>query len=325
MTRHKELLIWLKQFFEDGISLNPVSNDASFRGYYRISSNKGTFIVMDAPPDKENISSFVVIGKNLHKDGIRVPLIYETNPEQGFILMEDFGNKTYSSIFSFQNPTLLYKNVLQALFKIQKNCIYKNIPMYTATLLRDEMSLFEIWYLKKYKKIKLSSNEINDLNKIFNMIITSNLKQSQCVVHRDFHCRNLMYLDKENTPGIIDFQDAVNGPITYDLVSLLKDAYFEFEEDVILDMVIRYWEMLREANLIEKIEFVDFFKSFEFMGVQRHLKILGIFVRLSLRDNKQQYLDNLPLVEKYLIKTTSRYKELFPLRNILNKVIKNDN
>ena len=235
--------------------------------------------------------------------------------------MEDFGSTTYSNAFTVNNFNDLYKNALSSLLTIQKNCLYTDIPSYTSGLLLNEMSLFEDWYLNKYKKIILNASEKNDLSKIFNMIIKSNVNQQQSFVHRDFHCRNLMLIDGEVGPGIIDFQDAVNGPTLYDLVSLLKDAYFELEEDFILDMVIRYWEAIINAKLITKNEFADFFKSFEWLGVQRHLKILGIFTRLYLRDNKDQYLNNLPLVEKYLKDTTQRYQELFPLRDILNKAI----
>ena len=321
MTRYELLTQWSKEFFDDQFTIEPASNDASFRCYYRINTNKKSFIAMDAPPDKEDISSFLAIGEKLHQDDIRVPNLYEINSSLGFILMEDFGKTTYGDALTLNNSDELYKNALSTLVTIQKNCHYKDISSYTSGLLLNEMSLFEDWYLNKYKKIILNSSEKNDLSKIFNMIIRSNVNQQRCFVHRDFHCRNLMLIDGEVGPGIIDFQDAVNGPISYDLVSLLKDAYFELEEDFILDMVIRYWEAIIKARLITKNEFADFFKSFEWMGVQRHLKILGIFARLYFRDNKDQYLNNLPLVEKYLKDTTQRYQELFPLRDILNKVI----
>ena len=321
MTRYELLTQWSKEFFDDQFTIEPASNDASFRCYYRINTNKKSFIAMDAPPDKEDISSFLAIGKKLHQDDIRVPNLYEINSSLGFILMEDFGKTTYGDALTLNNSDELYKNALSTLVTIQKNCHYKDISSYTSGLLLNEMSLFEDWYLNKYKKIILNSSEKNDLSKIFNMIIRSNVNQQRCFVHRDFHCRNLMLIDGEVGPGIIDFQDAVNGPISYDLVSLLKDAYFELEEDFILDMVIRYWEAIINARLITKNEFADFFKSFEWMGVQRHLKILGIFARLYFRDNKDQYLNNLPLVEKYLKDTTQRYQELFPLRDILNKAI----
>ena len=319
MTRYELLTQWTKNFFNDEPIIEPASSDASFRHYYRVKTSKKSLIAMDAPPDKEDISSFLAIAKKLRQDYIRVPNLYEVNSGLGFILMEDFGSTTYSDAFTETNYNDLYKNALSTLLTIQKKCLYKDIPRYTSILLLNEVSLFEKWYLNKHKKIILNSKEKNDLSRIFNMIIESNVNQQQCFVHRDFHCRNLMLIDGEVGPGIIDFQDAVNGPIVYDLVSLLKDAYFELKEDFILDMVIRYWEAMINNKLIPKNEFADFFKSFEWMGVQRHLKVLGIFARLYLRDNKDQYLNNLPLVEKYLIATTQRYKELFPLRDILNK------
>jgi aminoglycoside/choline kinase family phosphotransferase len=319
LTRYELLTQWTKNFFNDEPIIEPASSDASFRHYYRVKTSKKSLIAMDAPPDKEDISSFLAIAKKLRQDDIRVPNLYEVNSGLGFILMEDFGSTTYSDAFTETNYNDLYKNALSTLLTIQKKCLYKDIPRYTSILLLNEVSLFEKWYLNKHKKIILNSKEKNDLSRIFNMIIESNVNQQQCFVHRDFHCRNLMLIDGEVGPGIIDFQDAVNGPIVYDLVSLLKDAYFELKEDFILDMVIRYWEAMINNKLIPKNEFADFFKSFEWMGVQRHLKVLGIFARLYLRDNKDQYLNNLPLVEKYLIATTQRYKELFPLRDILNK------
>jgi aminoglycoside/choline kinase family phosphotransferase len=321
LTRYELLIQWAEGFFDDEFTIEPASNDASFRRYYRVKTNNKSLIAMDAPPEKEDITSFLTIAKKLHQDGIRVPNFHEINTKLGFILMEDFGSTTYGDAFNKRDPQDLYKLAISTIVKIQKNCIHKDIPNFTSGLLLNEMSLFEEWYLNNYKKITLNSSEKNDLSKIFNIIVKSNINQQQCFVHRDFHCRNLMLINGEVGPGIIDFQDAVNGPISYDLVSFLKDAYFELKEDFILDMVIRYWEAMINAKLITKNEFADFFKSFEWMGVQRHLKILGIFARLYLRDNKDQYLNNLPLVEKYLQDTTQRYQELFPLRDILSKAI----
>jgi len=321
LKRYELLTRWVERYIGDEIIIKPASIDASFRRYYRITTKNKSFIAMDAPPEKENISPFVTIGRKMYADKIRVPRMFDIDLDKGFILLEDFGKTTYSDAFANNDPEKLYKYALKDLIKIQKKCIYKDIPIYSPALLLNEMLLFEEWYLNKYKKITLNSSEKNDLSKIFNLIIKSNTKQEKCFVHRDFHCRNLMLIDGEIGPGIIDFQDAVIGPISYDLVSLLKDAYYELKEDVILDMAIRYWEEIIKAKLITKKEFAEFFKSFEWMGVQRHLKILGIFVRLYLRDNKDQYLNNLPLVEKYLIDTSQRYQELFPLRNILNKAL----
>jgi aminoglycoside/choline kinase family phosphotransferase len=231
LTRYELLTQWTKNFFNDEPIIEPASSDASFRHYYRVKTSKKSLIAMDAPPDKEDISSFLAIAKKLRQDDIRVPNLYEVNSGLGFILMEDFGSTTYSDAFTETNYNDLYKNALSTLLTIQKKCLYKDIPRYTSILLLNEVSLFEKWYLNKHKKIILNSKEKNDLSRIFNMIIESNVNQQQCFVHRDFHCRNLMLIDGEVGPGIIDFQDAVNGPIVYDLVSLLKDAYFELKED----------------------------------------------------------------------------------------------
>lgn len=321
MNRYEKLTIWLKGIFDERIILKPASNDASFRKYYRLFDKKKTFIVMDAPPDKEDISSFISIGNNLYKDNIRVPLIYEVSLNDGFIVMEDFGSETYGVFLNKENAYQAYNSILDSLIKIQSRCSYKDIPDYSSALLYEEVLLFETWYLNQHKKIFLNENEKNNLAVIFKTIIESNIKQPQHFVHRDFHSRNLMKIGEEKEPGVIDFQDAVNGPITYDLVSLLKDAYFELEEDVVLDLVIRYWEKSIKSKLLKKGEFANFYKSFEMMGLQRHLKILGIFARLKLRDNKSQYLNDIPLVEKYLIQVTERYSELAPLRKILNKAL----
>jgi aminoglycoside/choline kinase family phosphotransferase len=194
-------------------------------------------------------------------------------------------------------------------------------PSYTNKILFDEMVLFIEWYLKKYKKIELSNKEYEDLVTCFEEISKKVFSQEKFFVHRDYHSRNLM-IQKSNNPGILDFQDALVGPITYDLVSLLKDAYIEWDEEIVLDHLVRYWEKAKSNNLITNLEFSNFYKDFECMGIQRHLKILGIFARLSIRDKKNQYLENIPLVEKYLMDATERYRDFHQLRIFLGKVIK---
>jgi aminoglycoside/choline kinase family phosphotransferase len=319
LTRYNLLIKWITQFLGDQLTVELASSDASFRRYFRVTQKGKSYIVMDAPPDKESISEFIAIGKKLFKDNINVPDLYEVNINDGFILMSDFGNTTYLEAFSFDDPLSLYRVALDSLFDIQNNCHYENLPSYSESLLAKEMRLFHDWYLIKYKKIILKDKESKALDEVIQLIVLSNLNQPQLFVHRDFHCRNLMFIDRNKAPGIIDFQDAVNGPITYDLASLLKDAYYELEEDLVIDLLVRYWGRLKEANLIKNNDFSDFYKSFEWMGVQRHMKILGIFVRLSIRDGKDQYLDDIRLVENYLLTTTKRYSVLFPLRNILMK------
>lgn len=319
MTRYNLLIKWITQFLGDQPTVELASSDASFRRYFRVTQKSKSYIVMDAPPDKESISEFIAIGKKLFKDNINVPDLYEVNINDGFILMSDFGSTTYLEAFRFDDPLSLYRVALDSLFDIQNNCHYENLPFYSESLLAKEMTLFHDWYLIKFKKIILKDKESKALDEVIQLIVSSNLNQPQLFVHRDFHCRNLMFIGRNKAPGIIDFQDAVNGPITYDLASLLKDAYYELEEDLVIDLLVRYWGRLKEANLIKNNDFSDFYKSFEWMGVQRHMKILGIFVRLSIRDGKDQYLDDIRLVENYLLTTTKRYSELFPLRNILMK------
>ena len=193
---------------------------------------------------------------------------------------------------------------------------------YDKNKLYEEMNLFVDWYLIKYKNIALSKTDISTLDQFFKLIAKKASLQPQVFVHRDFHSRNLMFLaDPKLNPGILDFQDALIGPITYDLVSLLKDAYVEWDEEFIIDQSVRYWHKAKKENLPIQDDFSEFYEDFELMGVQRHLKVLGIFSRLSIRDKKNQYLDDIPLVEKYLWNTITRYKELFPLRNLLDKLI----
>ena len=215
----------------------------------------------------------------------------------------------------------MYSDAINSLIKIQKNVNRDLSQIYSKKVLIDEMTLFIDWYLKKYKEYNLNKKECAELLYWFEGIAKKVLSQQKVFVHRDYHCRNLMKV-RINNPGIIDFQDALEGPITYDLVSLLKDAYIEWDEEVILDHSVKFWEKAKLNHLIKNYEFSEFYKDFECMGIQRHLKVLGIFSRLSIRDKKDQYLENIPLVEKYLLNATERYREFHPLRNFLNKVIK---
>ena len=210
---------------------------------------------------------------------------------------------------------------IDSLIHMQKFIKKDFCPSYTNKILFDEMVLFVEWYLRKYKKIELNNKEYEELITWIEEISKKVSSQEKFFVHRDYHSRNLM-IQKSINPGILDFQDALVGPITYDLVSLLKDAYVEWDEEIVIDHAVRYWEKVKSNNLITNLEFSTFYKDFECMGIQRHLKILGIFARLSIRDKKNQYLENIPLVEKYLMDATERYRDFHQLRNFLDKVIK---
>jgi len=312
---------WLKNQLDISFKVEPASSDASFRRYFRISTSNETYILMDAPPEKEPIKSFIEISKMLQFVDLKAPNILFFSEDLGFILMSDLGKNTYLDKFNDENLADLYGYARDTIIQMQKSIDTRKITNYSDQLMIQEMCLFNEWYISKYKGLKLDSEEKYTVNNIFKSIIIDVNSQPKYFVHRDYHSRNLMFLPGDNMPGILDFQDAVHGPLSYDLVSLLKDAYHELDEEFILDQSARYWEQAKKNNLIGNSDFSDFYKSFEWMGVQRHLKVLGVFARLSIRDKKNQYLDNIPLVEKYLMKTTERYKKLHPLRRILDKVI----
>jgi len=323
-TRFESLKLWLKSLSNElGIiidSITPASNDASFRRYFRVlSSNKdySSFIVMDAPPDKEDSNPFIHVANLLLQAEITVPKIYEKNINEGFLLLSDLGNDTLLMKINSENAAKLYKNVSATLIKIQKNTKIDQLPIYNEELLRRELMLFPDWYLKQHLEYKISDKEVEDLNRIFDEIIENNVQQPSVFVHRDFHSRNLM-ITHDNQIGVLDFQDAVIGPITYDLVSVFRDAYIEWDEEQQMDWVIRYWESAKREGLPVNEDFGEFYKDFEWMGLQRHLKVLGIFARLYHRDGKDGYLKNLPLVLQYTEKVAQRYSSFKPLVRILD-------
>jgi aminoglycoside/choline kinase family phosphotransferase len=326
-TRLSELNTWLASLAPkwsiDLHSIKPASSDASFRRYFRVlggkSAQNSSFIIMDAPPASEDTRPFIDISKLLADAGAHVPVVLEAEIAQGFLLLSDLGNETYLSALNPSTAPKLYKDATEALIKMQLIPNQGQLPEYDRALLSRELDLFPDWYLNKHLQIELSESEKQDLSKVFGLILENNLAQAQVLVHRDYHSRNLMVTDTKN-PGILDYQDAVFGPITYDLASLFRDAYIEWEEPEQMDWVIRYWEMARKAGLPVPNEFGDFYRDFEWMGLQRHLKVLGIFARLYHRDGKDGYLKDMPLVFKYTRKVAERYISLKPLVRLLDKV-----
>ena len=326
-TRLSELNTWLTNLAPkwsiDPHSIKPASSDASFRRYFRVLGDKSTqnssFIIMDAPPVNEDTRPFINISKLLADAGAHVPVVLEAEIAQGFLLLSDLGIETYLTALNPSTAPKLYQDASEALIKIQLIQNQGHLPEYDRALLSRELDLFPDWYLDKHLQIELSETEKQDLSKVFGLILENNLAQAQVLVHRDYHSRNLMVADNKN-PGILDYQDAVFGPITYDLASLFRDAYIEWEEPEQMDWVIRYWEMARKAGLPVQNEFGDFYRDFEWMGLQRHLKILGIFARLYHRDGKDGYLKDMPLVFKYTRKVAERYISLKPLVRLLDKV-----
>ncbi len=321
MERMQLLENWVKeQFPAKPFTLRPASADASFRRYFRVSFKDQTLIVMDAPPQQEDCTPFLQVAEILAATGVHVPKIVAQNLDQGFLLLSDLGNTTFLQALNDQidSANQLYGDAIDALIKLQLSQQVEGLPVYDESLLLRELNLFPDWYIEKHLQKDLSEKQQAVLQSIFTRIIQNNLAQPRVLIHRDYHSRNLMVTSPN--PGIIDFQDAVVGPITYDLVSLFKDAYIRWDEERILDWMIRYWEKARKAGLPVSADFAEFYRDFEWMGVQRHIKILGIFARLNYRDGKANYLNDMPLVMEYLRKTCKRYRELHLLLNLLDEL-----
>ncbi len=322
MERQKQIRTWLDALWPgESFTLAPASADASFRRYFRVTLDDGTTrIVMDAPPANEDCRPWLHVQQLFQAAGAHVPEVLAQDLERGFLLLSDLGDSTYLQALDADNAAPLYADAIAALVKIQQASRPGALPDYDAALLRRELELFPEWFLAQHHQLVLTDSERQGLAAVFERILAMNLAEPKVFVHRDYHSRNLMRIDGAGNPGIIDFQDAVYGPISYDMVSLLKDAYIEWDEDLALDWLVRYWEQARKAGLPVAADFGEFFRDYEWMGVQRHVKVLGIFARLYHRDGKDGYLKDLPLVARYLRKACERYSELSPLRKILDKV-----
>lgn len=303
-------------------TLSPASSDASFRRYFRITPEEGkrSLIVMDAPPQHEDCRPFLQVARLFAASGVHVPDILAQNPEQGFLLLSDLGSTTYFQALS-EDPAdagKLYGDAVSALLDIQRASRHGVLPDYSGELLLREMNLFPDWYMTRHLQKTLSASQQSALASVFACIVQNNLAQPKVFVHRDYHSRNLMVTAPN--PGVIDFQDAVYGPVTYDLVSLFRDAYLCWDEEQVLDWVIRYWEKARKAGLPVTTDFSAFYRDFEWMGVQRHIKVLGIFARLYHRDGKAGYLADMPRVMAYLRKACERYAEFDRLLYLLDEL-----
>jgi len=319
MERLQELENWLKKrLLGQAFSLAPASADASFRRYFRVSTPGRSYIAMDAPPDKEDCRPYVHVARVFGAAGVHVPEVLEQDLARGFLLLTDLESTTYLQALSDSTADELYRDAVDALIRIQLASRPDQLPEYGKDLLLRELRLFPEWYLGRHRPHTLPPSEREQLESMFTLILQNNLAQPRVFVHRDYHSRNLMVTTPN--PGILDFQDAVYGPVTYDLVSLFKDAYVHWDEERILDWTIRYWEKAKRARLPVAPDFVDFYRDFEWMGVQRHVKVLGIFARLCHRDGKDGYLRDMPLVMDYLRRACGRYRELAPLLRVLEAI-----
>lgn len=315
--RQEQLSAWLSAALQHSdFKLTTASADASFRRYFRVHLADDTLIAMDAPPPQENCEPFVRIAGLFGDAGMHVPNVIAQDLAQGFLLLSDLGDTTYLSQLNQQTAPRLYHDANMALIKLQLASKPDVLPNYDAALLTREMQLFPDWYIAKHLNVTLDEKQQAVLQKTFELLNQNILAQGQVYVHRDYHSRNLMVC--EDNPGVLDFQDAVYGAITYDLVSLLKDAYISWEEEQIIDWLVRYWQAARKANLPVPEDFSEFYRDFEYMGAQRHIKVLGIFARLYHRDGKDGYLKDMPLVMHYLRKVCDRYIELRPMLRLLD-------
>ncbi|HUN69440.1 MAG TPA: phosphotransferase [Burkholderiales bacterium] len=301
------------------VSLAPASEDASFRRYWRLSFADGrSFVAMDAPPEKEDCGPFLRVASVFAAAGVHVPRIHAQDLDAGFLLLEDLGNTTYLDFFRGHDAKAPYAAATEALIRIQLASRPGVLPEYDRALLERELRLFPDWYLGRELGREPTPEEGRTLQGVFELLLANNLAQPRVFVHRDYHSRNLMVC--EPMPGILDFQDAVYGPVSYDLVSLFRDAYVAWDEAQVLDWVARYWEKARAAGLPVRQDFAEFYRDFEWMGAQRQIKVVGIFARLCHRDGKERYLADIPRVLGYLHATCRRYRELAPLARLLDSL-----
>ncbi|MDO9104376.1 MAG: phosphotransferase [Methylovulum sp.] len=296
-------------------NLAPASSDASFRRYFRATTPDGTFIVMDAPPEKENISAFINIAELMAQANLNVPEIYRQNLLDGFLLLEDFGSLCFLDQLTSDTANSLYQSAFDNLFQQQSHVGLQNcgLPHYDHALLTRELGIFNDWFAKQLLDTDLPDGVWEATQAI---LVGSALEQPACCVHRDYHSRNLMVLEHDS-PGIIDFQDAVIGPVTYDLVSLLRDCYIAWPEPRVEQWRNSYFQRLQQAGIIS-CDSAQFKRWFDLMGMQRHLKAIGIFARLHLRDGKSAYLNDIPRTLNYVSQVCSTYPELADFKHYLH-------
>jgi N-acetylmuramate 1-kinase len=348
-ARLDQVIAWLKTDpTARWTAIQAASEDASFRRYFRVTSDEGaSAIVMDAPPERENVNHFLNVLWLLEDGGINVPRLLASDIAQGFLLIGDLGGTTYLAALNALTPSdtatrnALFHDAIDALVRIQKIDPLRaktKLGEYHARLLRREIDLFPDWYLTTHLKLELSDDEKQGLERVYATLIASALAQPTVLVHRDYMPRNLMVLpigqnpgadftknpgaDFTKNPGVLDFQDAVTGPITYDIASLMRDAFISWEEPQVIDWVARYWDQAKKAGLPVRADFSEFYREFEWMGLQRHLKVMGIFARINYRDGKPKYLSDAPRFSKYVRGVAERYEVFAPMLRLFDRIEK---
>lgn len=325
--RFEELASWLKKDLGKVVDkIEPASGDASFRRYFRVTEGDDTEVVMDAPPTREDVHPFIAIADQMRAVGLNVPEVRARNLEQGYLLLSDLGHRQYLPELNDQTVDALYQDALDALLILQSKFPADSglLPSYDHKLLMFEMSLFKDWFLERHLGVALAEDESHALEQAFELLAQSALVQPRVAVHRDYHSRNLMIVPAQN-PGILDFQDAVAGPITYDLVSLLRDCYIAWPRERVETWALGYRDQALKAGLIadEHADSALWLRWFDLMGVQRHLKAIGIFARLNHRDGKPGYLGDIPRTLGYIVEVAARYPELAGLGALIDSQVIN--
>ncbi|MEC4748077.1 phosphotransferase [Methylomicrobium sp. Wu6] len=313
------LLDWLRHDLLMTITrCEPASSDASFRRYFRVEGPGGRFVVMDAPPEKENVAAFIKVNHFLKAATVHVPEIFAQNLEEGYLLLEDFGSVDFLDRVTADNAGAMYRDALDSLFRLQTRTSIAScgLPSYDHALLTRELGIFDEWFLGQRLDIEMPSDIRAALHE---RLIASALEQPRFCVHRDYHSRNLMALEA-NSPGVLDFQDAVIGPVTYDLVSLLRDCYIAWPEQQIEGWMSGYYRRLLAAQMID-CSLEQFRRWFDWMGMQRHLKAIGIFARLNLRDGKPGYLKDIPRTLNYVLAQVNAYPEFAEFGEFLREKV----
>jgi len=319
--RLDQLKNWLQSSGIEYDDIQPASADASFRRYFRINDSGKTYIVMDAPPEKEDCRPFIEIAEMLLGFGLHVPKILQQDIKQGFLLLSDLGDSVFLSELNNNNVDEMYTSAMDALLLLQQNTPV-NLPVYDEKLLRTELNLFPDWYLEKQLKITVTKSQRAVLEKVFDVLIQNALSQPQVYVHRDYHSRNLMVNSGQaDKPGVIDFQDAVIGAVTYDLASLLKDCYIDWPREKLESWVESFRLKAESFGIIKNISKKQFLRWFDLMGLQRHLKVAGIFSRLKHRDGKTGYLKDIPRTMDYVFEVLELYPEFVDLKKLLRDVL----
>ena len=316
---------WLETILEEPLmTLEPASSDASFRRYFRARTTTASYVVMDAPPDKEPLDSFIAIDKALERQNVHAPAIIKQNHDDGFLLLEDLGNRIYLDELH-NNPDVLYADAISALIKIQLGTFEQSefyLPTYDRPFLQQEMNLFDEWYLQRHLNINMTDLQRQLWQTTTELLVQNCLEQPQVWVHRDFHSRNLMVSDN-NSPAVIDFQDMLLGPISYDLASLFKDCYIKWPKTNQHRWLGQYLSQARRQLPIPDLNQDQLIRWVDLTALQRHLKVLGIFCRLNYRDGKANYMGDLPLVKTYIAETLDSYPELADFSNLFKRLHEN--